>query len=143
MPVPTFTRLLDESRVFRSVMNRYLQGYVIMLGQLAACNRLHSVYERCARWLLMTQDRVERDEFPLTHEFLATMLGSRRSGVTIAASTLQKAGFIHYERGHVAIVDRAGLEDATCECYALARAQFNDMVRASERPARHESKGSG
>jgi len=91
----------------------------------------------------MTQDRVERDEFPLTHEFLATMLGSRRSGVTIAASTLQKAGFIHYERGHVAILDRAGLEDATCECYALARAQFNDMVRASERPARHGSKGSG
>jgi CRP-like cAMP-binding protein len=78
MPAETFRDLIAKSQLFREFLNRYLQAYVNMLGQLAACNRLHSVYERCARWLLMTGDRVGRDEFPLTHEFLAIMLGSRR-----------------------------------------------------------------
>src|SRR5579864_5427479 len=109
MPAETFRSLLATSQLFRQLVNRYLQAYVNMLGQLAACNRLHSVYERCARWLLMTQDRVGDNEFHLTHEFLAIMLGSRRSGVTVAASVLRKAGFIRYSHGIMTIVDREGL----------------------------------
>jgi len=133
MPAETFRALLSKSKVFRELVNRYLQAYVNMLGQLAACNRLHSVHERCARWLLMTQDRVGTDEFLLTHEFLAIMLGSRRSGVTVAAAMLQKAGFIHYSRGTMTIVDRAGLRAATCECYQITVDQFGDLL--SIRPA--------
>ncbi len=133
MPAQTFRTLTAKSPTFREFLNRYLQAYVNMLGQLAACNRLHSVYERCARWLLMTGDRVGSDEFPLTHEFLAIMLGSRRSGVTVAAAILQKAGFIHYSHGTIAILDRAGLEATTCECYKITADQFGDLL--SIRPA--------
>lgn len=118
---PTFGHLLD----------RYVQAYVNMLGQLAACNRLHNVYERCARWLLMTQDRVGRNEIGLTHEYLAMMLGTQRSGVTIAAGTLQQAGFIRYARGVITILDRDGLEGASCECYEIAREQFGGLLRST------------
>lgn len=114
---------------FRQLLDRYLQAYVNMLGQLAACNRLHSVYERCARWLLMTHDRVNFDEIALTHEYLAMMLGTGRSGVTIAAATLQQAGFIRYAHGKIEILDRAGLENASCECYQVAREQFAGLLR--------------
>jgi len=100
-----------------------------MLGHLAACNGMHSIYERTARWLLMTRDRVDSDEIQLTHEFLSMMLGTRRSGVTIAAATLQQAGFIRYTHGHIVIVDRNGLEQAACECYQLAREQFAGLLR--------------
>jgi len=133
MPAQTFRSLLATSQSFREFLNRYLQAYVNMLGQLAACNRLHSVYERCARWLLMTGDRVGSNEFPLTHEFLAIMLGSRRAGVTVAAAILQKAGFIHYSHGTITIVDRTGLEATTCECYRITTNQFGDLL--SLRPA--------
>ncbi|MDQ2679497.1 MAG: Crp/Fnr family transcriptional regulator [Candidatus Eremiobacteraeota bacterium] len=129
MSASLFRSLLDRSETFRKFVNRYLQAYVNMLGQFAACNRLHSVYERASRWILMTQDRVGEDQFPLTHEFLATMLGSRRSGVTIAASQLQKAGFITYHRGRITVTDRAGLEDTACECYRLAKSEFDAMLR--------------
>ena len=123
-----FRHLLDTDAHFRNVLNRFLQAYVNMLGQLAACNGMHSIYERCARWLLLTQDRVGSDQIALTHEYLAMMLGARRSGVTIAAATLQQAGFIRYAHGHIMIVNRAGLEEASCECYAVARAQFGPML---------------
>ncbi|HEX5274313.1 MAG TPA: Crp/Fnr family transcriptional regulator [Candidatus Rubrimentiphilum sp.] len=118
---PTFSHLLD----------RYVQAYVNMLGQLAACNRLHNVYERCARWLLMTQDRVGTNDIGLTHEYLAMMLGTQRSGVTIAAGTLQQAGFIRYARGVITILDREGLEGASCECYEVAREQFGGLMRST------------
>jgi CRP-like cAMP-binding protein len=133
MPAATFRSLLAGSQVFREFTNRYLQAYVNMLGQLAACNRLHSVYERCARWLLMTCDRVGSNTFPLTHEFLAIMLGSRRSGVTVAAAILQRAGFIRYSHGTITILDRAGLETTTCECYKITTEQFGNLL--SIRPA--------
>jgi CRP-like cAMP-binding protein len=119
----------NDDREFRRLLDRYLQAYINFLGQLAACNRLHSVYERCARWLLLTHDRVAEDDLPLTHEFLAMMLGTRRSGVTIAAATLQKAGFIQYGKGHIKILDRPGLEDASCECYGVAQEQFAGLLR--------------
>lgn len=137
MTAETFRNLLAKSQVFREFLNRYLQAYVNMLGQLAACNRLHSVYERCARWLLMTEDRVGNNEFPLTHEFLAIMLGSRRSGVTVAAAVLQNAGFIHYKHGMITILDRRGLEATTCECYKIATEQFGNLL--SIRPAAEDT----
>jgi CRP-like cAMP-binding protein len=123
-----FRQLLDADDHFRNVLNRFLQAYVNMLGQLAACNGMHSIYERCARWLLLTQDRVGSDQIALTHEYLAMMLGARRSGVTIAAATLQQAGFIRYAHGHIEIVNRTGVEEASCECYGVARAQFGPML---------------
>jgi CRP-like cAMP-binding protein len=108
------------------LMNR-LQRYVQVLGmqgtQVAACNRLHEVDERLARWLLMCQDRIGSNFVALTQEFLAHMLGTRRASVTVAAGILQKAGLITYQRGHVNIVDRPKLEMACCECYEMMQQQ--------------------
>ncbi|HUY41197.1 MAG TPA: Crp/Fnr family transcriptional regulator [Candidatus Dormibacteraeota bacterium] len=129
LPAAFFTHLQERNLAFRRLLDQYLQAYINLLGQLAACNRLHSVYERCARWLLLTHDRVKADVLPLTHEFLGMMLGTRRSGVTIAAATLKAAGFIEYSQGLITIVNRPGLEDASCECYAVARGQFGDLLR--------------
>jgi CRP-like cAMP-binding protein len=117
---------------FRSMLDRFFQAYVNMLGQLAACNGMHSIYERCARWLLLTHDRVNSEKIALTHEYLAMMLGTRRSGVTIAAATLQQAGFIRYAHGHIVILNREGLEEASCECYAIARAQFGPLLNSTD-----------
>jgi CRP-like cAMP-binding protein len=131
IPAEFFRELAAGNQAFRQLLDRYLQAYVNMLGQMAACNRLHSINERCSRWLLMTRDRVNSDDLPLTQEFLAMMLGTGRSGVAIAAATLQKAGFIKYAHGIIKILDRRGLEDAACECYEVARAQFDGLLRAS------------
>jgi len=130
IPVKLFEVLAKSDHGFRSLLDRYLQAYINLLGQLAACNRLHSVLERCARWLLMTHDRVKHDDLPLTHEYLGMMLGSRRSGVTIAAATLKTAGFIKHSPGHITVIDRVGLEHATCECYLVAQKQFAGLVRS-------------
>jgi CRP-like cAMP-binding protein len=130
IPATVFRELIAADPAFRQLLDRYLQAYVNMLGQQAACNRLHSVYERCARWLLMTRDRVDADEIPLTQEFLAMMLGTGQSGVAIAAGTLQHAGFIKYSRGTITILDRSGLEGVVCECYQVARDQFDGLLRA-------------
>jgi CRP-like cAMP-binding protein len=128
-----FRRLLSaEDKQFRSVLDRFLQAYVNMLGQLAACNGKHSIYERCARWFLLTHDRVNSDKIALSHEYLAMMLGARRSGVTIAAAALQQAGFIRYARGHIVILNRVGLEEASCGCYAVAREQFGPLLGMTE-----------
>lgn len=129
IPADIFHELTANDRGFRQLLDRYLQAYVNMLGQLAACNRLHSIYERCARWLLMTRDRVDGDDIPLTQEFLAMMLGTGRSGVAIAASTFQQAGFIKYSHGIIRMLDRPGLENAACECYEVAREQFGGLLR--------------
>ena len=119
-----FFKYRNESSHFHDRLNRYLQAYVNFLGQLAGCNRLHTVYERCCRWLLLSQDRVNSDTIELTHEYLAMMLGSRRSGVSIALSTLRRAGYIEYNSGKIKILNRSGLESTTCECYAVAHQQF-------------------
>jgi CRP-like cAMP-binding protein len=138
IPVDLFRELAASDVAFRQVLDRYVQAYVNMLGQLAACNRLHSVYERCARWLLMTRDRVDFDAIPLTQEFLAMMLGTGRSGVAIAASTLQHAGYIKYAHGTINILDRPGLELAACECYKVARSQFDGLLRTLQAGASNE-----
>ena len=123
-----FRRLLHAGNdQFRRVLDRFLQAYVNMLGQLAACNGKHSIHERCARWLLLTHDRVSSNRIALSHEYLAMMLGSRRSGVTIAAAALQQAGFIKYAYGHI-VISRSGLEEASCECYEVAREQFGPLL---------------
>jgi CRP-like cAMP-binding protein len=99
------------------LLQRYSQQLTIQTIQIAACNRLHEVNERLARWLLMSHDRMGKSSFPLTQEFIAHMLGTRRASVTVAAGDLQKSGLITYSRGQVTIKDRMGLERASCECY--------------------------
>ena len=105
---------------------RYSQEAAMQVSQIAACNRLHDVDERLARWLLMSQDRIDSDFLPLTQEFLAQMLGTRRASVSVSAAILQKAGLIQYARGHVTILDRPGLEEACCECYAAMNQQLEN-----------------
>jgi len=95
---------------------------------IAVCRSLHSLIERCARWILMAQDRADGNEVLLTQEFLATMLGVRRSGVSVAASALQRAGFIRYTRGCITVLDRVGLETATCDCYRRITTEFNRLL---------------
>ena len=124
-----FRREAARQGVFADLIGRYAQVVVAQMMQSAACNALHHVHERCARWLLMTHDRIGRDEFDLSHEFLAVMLGVRRQSVTVVAGTLQKAGFITYKHGHVNVVDRAGLEAAACECYAVIRGKFDALLK--------------
>jgi hypothetical protein len=104
-------------------LNRYAQELAMQATQVAACNRLHDVATRLARWLLMSQDRVGGNVVPLTQEFLSHMLGTRRASVTVAAGILQKAGLIKYSRGSVTIMDRSKLESAACECYAIISRQ--------------------
>jgi hypothetical protein len=94
------------------------------MGRSGSCNAVHAVELRCARWLLQTHDRVESDVLPLTHEFLAIMLGVRRPSVSLAAASLRKAGLIDYTRGRITILDRAGLEAASCECYAAIHESY-------------------
>ena len=117
IPASTFRALLEEDPELWRLLLRYAQVLLDQTAQSVACNRRHSMEERCARWLLTTHDRVGGRQFPLTQEFLAQMLGVRRASVTVAAGMLQKAGFIQYTRGRVTIVDRDGLERCACECY--------------------------
>lgn len=128
MDAEVFTAELARGAGLANIVQRYTQAFVSQLSQQVACNGLHSIQERCARWLLLTHDRVNSDKIALTHEYLAMMLGSRRSGVTIAASTLQRAGFIRYARGNIMVLNRQGLEQASCECYAVAREQFGPLL---------------
>lgn len=128
-PARMFADGVDERPELRRLLNRYTQAYLIQVSQTAACNRAHNIENRCARWLLMTHDRAGGvDTFPLTHQFLAYMLGVRRAGVTVAAGELQRAGYIRYTRGKVTIVDRAGLEGAACDCYMIARKHMQNLV---------------
>lgn len=110
------------------VLHRYTQALFNFISQSALCNRLHSIEQRCCRWLLLTHDRVGTDEFPLTHEFLSQMLGVRRAGVSEVAARLQNAGFISYRYGKMTLVDRAGLEATSCECYELIKAEFERLI---------------
>jgi CRP-like cAMP-binding protein len=104
---------------------RYTQGLLLQTSQIAACNRLHSLSERLARWLLMSYDRCACEDLPFTQEFLALMLGVRRAGVTEAAIILQTEGYITYRRGRIKIIDREGLEEHTCDCYEIVKAEFD------------------
>ena len=124
IPFAEFTQLCERFEPLRALAQRYLSAQLDVMAQSIACNRLHYVNERCARWLLMTHDRVGRADFPLTHEILATMLGVRRAGVSIAAAALQEMGSIRYRRGRFSVVDRDSLEVAACECYGAINKAF-------------------
>ncbi|MBD2213682.1 Crp/Fnr family transcriptional regulator [Nostoc linckia FACHB-104] len=111
----------------QNLLLRYVQAVLIELAQGAACNRLHSLDKRLARWLLKISDRMQSQEFPLTQEFLSQMLGVRRAGVSVAASILSQSGIISYNRGHICILDRKGLEAASCECYQVVKDEFTRL----------------
>ena len=121
MPIDEFQAELDANPEFKSLVMRAVRARSFMTEQLAACNLKHTVIERFARWLLMTRDRLGRDEFKVTHEFLAMMLGARRAGVSQAAATLQAGGCIAYRRGIIMILDDHKLSARACECYASER----------------------
>ena len=123
-----FGDLAQAPGPLHDILLRYTQAFLTQVAQTAACNGTHLVEQRCARWLLMTHDRVVGDSFPLTHEFLAFMLGVRRAGVTVAMRSLQDAGMVDYTRGWVEIVDRTALEGASCECYAVVRGHFDRLL---------------
>jgi CRP-like cAMP-binding protein len=112
----------------RSVLLRYARFTLAQATQSAACNRLHSLEQRCARWLLSIRDRVEADTFPITHELLAYMLGVRRPGVTVTAQVLQKAGRLRYARGQLTILDGDGLEADACECHRVLKNEFARLL---------------
>ena len=118
----------DKTSGLQRILLRYTQALFTQLAQQSACNRSHNMEERCARWILMTQDRVRQDEFPLTHEFLAYMLGARRASVTLAAGILASAGLIRYTRGRVHVLDRARLEEASCECYGIIQRAYERLI---------------
>jgi CRP-like cAMP-binding protein len=117
MPIEAFRREMERRGPFHDTLMQYAQALIGVIMQGTACNAVHSVEQRLARWLLTAQDRMEADEFPLTQEFVAIMLGATRPTVTVVAGVLQKAGLITYHRGHVTILDRGRLERASCECY--------------------------
>ena len=123
-----FYDALRQSSTLQATLNRYLYVLMGQLGQLVACTRFHVVEARLARWLLMTQDRAHSDHFHVTHEFLAFMLGVRRVGVTKAAGVLQQHKLIHYSRGNITVLDRAGLLAAACGCYGAAEALYDQMI---------------
>jgi CRP-like cAMP-binding protein len=127
MNVEDFRRETGERGAFRDLMGRYTQILLAQMMQSTACNALHHVQQRCARWLLMTHDRMHEQDFQLSHEFLAVMLGVQRQSVSVAAATLQHAGLIRYARGRVTVVIRKGLEAAACECYPIVRAHFDRL----------------
>jgi CRP-like cAMP-binding protein len=131
MNAKQFSIELAQSSSLRRTMHRYAHAFFNQVAQSAACVHFHNIMQRCCRWLLMTHDRMQTDEFLLTQEFLAMMLGVHRPGVSIAAGELQKAGFIHYKRGIVTIRDRQGLEANSCECYDVSRREFNCLLDQS------------
>ncbi len=128
MSAADFAESLKSSAPLKALLLRYVHALFAQAAQASACNSTHSILERCARWLLMSHDRAGADELRLTQRFLSEMLGVRRAGVTIAAGILQEAGLIQYRRGRVTILNRKGLEDATCECYALLTAAYAKLL---------------
>jgi CRP-like cAMP-binding protein len=128
MPARELRRAMAEHGELRERLLRYVQVLNNQIGQSTACNQAHSIDERMCRWLLMCHDRVGGDEIPLTQEFLAQMLGVRRPSVTVVAGMLQKAGLIRYSRGRITVLDRAGLEAGSCECYEAVRRDYEQVM---------------
>ena len=118
----------NESDALRTRLLRYMQALYTQVSQTAVCNGHHSLEERLARWMLMAHDRAGADQFPMTHEFMAMMLGVRRSGVTVTAGTLKQAGLISYKNGHMTVLDRPSLEAAACECYGTVQRHFAQLL---------------
>ena len=123
-----FQAAVQKSETLRNLMASYSETLLAQVQQTAACNALHAMESRLARWLLQTRDRIDTDVLPLTQEFLSQMLGVRRTTVTLVARQLEQAGLIQNRRGRIVIIDRKGLEDVACECYAIIRDQMNGTL---------------
>jgi CRP-like cAMP-binding protein len=132
MTVGDFIREMERRGDFYTLINRYRQALMGVIMQSTACNAVHSLEQRLARWLLMAQDRMAQDQFVLTQEFVAMMLGAARPTVSVVAATLQKSGLITYHRGRVRILDRTRLEAAACECYAASTNLLRGVVAAEQ-----------
>jgi len=128
MRVDVFKRALREHPELQRIVQCYIQGLISQISQSTGCNHVHTMQQRMCRWLLMTHDRVGTDEFNLTQEFLAEMLGVRRPSATVTAGILQKTGLIRYQRGRIRVLDRAGLEACSCECYETVRQEFDRLL---------------
>lgn len=135
MDTCSFLEAIERGGHLRELVADYSQALFGQISRAAACNRLHSADQRLSRWLLTGHDNVGSDEFAITHEYLARMLGSRRATVTLSAETLQAAGLISYGRGRVTIVDRAGLEAVACECYRAIETELEGVVQRTLRRA--------
>ncbi len=118
----------DRAGLMQRLLLRYTQALITQIAQTAACNRHHSIEQRLCRWLLLTIDRVHSRELIMTQELVASMLGVRREGITEAAGNLQRAGFIRYRRGHIEVIERAGLEASACECYAVVKTEMARLL---------------
>jgi CRP-like cAMP-binding protein len=138
-----FIRMIESHATIRNALNRYLYVFLAQLMQTAICTRFHLVEARLARWLLMTRDRAHSNQFHVTHEFLAYMLGVRRVGVTSAASALQRRKLIRYQRGDISILDVRGLEKAACPCYAIDKRIYGRVLGKRRRPRQPEGRESG
>ncbi|MBE9106568.1 Crp/Fnr family transcriptional regulator [Nostoc cf. edaphicum LEGE 07299] len=128
MDADVFKTEFNRGGAIQKLLLRYVRAIYTELTQSCACNRLHTLEERLARWLLTVSDRFESEDFPLTQEFIAQMLGVRRSGVTVAASTLSRAGMICYQRGQISILNREDLEATSCECYRVIQNEFTRLL---------------
>jgi CRP-like cAMP-binding protein len=128
VPVRVLQRAIADSASFRALMGQYVHAFLTQTLQTVACNAIHSAQERLAKWLLMSDDRTNGGRVPLTHEFLAEMLGVGRPTVSLIARALQKAGLIEYSRGKLAITDRARLEDVSCPCYGIIRRNYQAVL---------------
>ena len=128
IPTDAFRAIVAANEGIQRVLLRYAMALFNQVAQSVACNRLHSLEERCARWLLITHDRVDGDRFKLTQEFLSYMLGVHRPAVTLVAGTLQAAGLIRYSRGNIVITNREGLENASCLCYKATRDDYASLM---------------
>ncbi len=131
MPVSSLRAVAADLPALRQLGIRYMQAVNVQAAQSAACNTIHTLQRRAARWLLIAHDRADGDELSLTQEFLSNMLGVRRPGVTLAAGALQDAGLITYSRGRLKIVDRAGLEAAACSCYSIVREEYDRLLKCT------------
>jgi CRP-like cAMP-binding protein len=130
MRAGAFRQAYKQADSLQAVMLRYIQVVIAQVTQSAVCNHFHPIEGRLCRWLLLCQDVVRSNELQLTQEFLAYMLGSRRAGVTVAAASLQSLGMIRYQRGHITILDRQGLEASSCECYEIVRKALDKYLGA-------------
>jgi CRP-like cAMP-binding protein len=128
MRTDVFKREVTPGSPLHNLLLRYTHALLSLISQSVACNRRHSVEERCCRWLLLCQDRVQSDQFPLTQEFLSQMLGVRRASVSVVAAILQRAGLIRYSRGKMTILDSKGLEAGSCECYQIVKKEFDRLL---------------
>ena len=118
----------ERGGLLQKLLLRYTQALLTQMAQTAVCNRHHSLEQQLCRWLLLTLDRLPSNELVMTQELVASMLGVRREGITVAAGDLQRAGYISYRRGHIAVLNRSGLEASSCECYAVVKKELNRLL---------------